>query len=475
MLPVRINLLLIFVTLLFSCDTKTKDEKNSRETIVRSKDELTAKSIVDNKQGSIKKEIVNQSSRKNKKSSPKNSFIENDLVRSKKPPQPFIILPDKDTTLNGEEGTVIKIKQGSFVYAGTNIDVTEAVTFNITEYYKLSDILLANLSTESNGRMLETGGMLFIEALAEGKQCELKNGSTIEIQFPYSERKEGMQLFTGKWEKENLNWEELQVLQDSTLVTEEGAPEYPGGIRALNSFFSQRVKYFDSMLGFRGTITVAVDFDETGKVINAKIREPYLQRYNRIIQNLFFKMPRWKPATRNGKPIKFSLIQPLTYISYESEYPDFPDTAFQKEFEEFITTDTTLINEIPAVTISRYIFSSSKLGWINCDRFFNDSRQKLDLFVKTGEYDDLNIKLVFHSIKSIVTGAQIGNSYNFKQVPIDEKVTVVAIGKRNQRNFVAFGDYSTNSGTVDNLVFQQVTNEGLKDALRKLDSIVQEK
>src|SRR6185503_20189214 len=130
------------------------------------------------------------------------------------------------------------------------------VNVYMTEYYKLSDILLANLTTESNGRMLETGGMIFIEALAEGKECRLKKNSLIEIQFPFAESKEGMKLFVGNWKNKNVDWEEMGTLQDSSLITDWQAPEYPGGITALNSFFSQRIDYFDPMQGFTGTISV---------------------------------------------------------------------------------------------------------------------------------------------------------------------------------------------------------------------------
>jgi len=463
MLPVRINLpLLIFITLLLSCKTETKDDKvSSGKKIINTQDQLPKYSTVYVKPVSIKKE-------NGKTSTNKNSVARNELVAEKKQLQSFTISSERDTTLNGEEGTVIKIKHESFVYAETNIDVIGPVSVHMAEYYKLSDILLANLTTESNGRMLETGGMIFIEALAEGKQCELKKDSTIEIQFPFTERKEGMQLFIGTWENENVNWEELYVPKDTSLTIEWQAPEYPGGNRPLNSFLSRRIDYFDSMLGFTGTISVKIQMDEAGKINSAEVIEPFLRRYNRIIQNVFFKMPRWKPATQNGVPVKCSVTQTVFFILDEREYPD---TAFKKEFEELIDTDTTLLNETSPITISRYIFSSSKLGWINCDRFYDEKGQKLDLFVKAEGYDELEVKLVFHSFKSILSGMLVDNNYRFRQVPIDESITIVAIARKNERNFVAFGDYSTNSRVIDNLVFRQVTKDDLKESLKRLDSI----
>src|SRR6185503_10880866 len=124
---------------------------------------------------------------------------------------------------------------------------------------------------------------------------------------------------------------------------------------------------------------------------SVEIIEPSLRRYNKIIQTVFFKMPRWKPATQNGKPVKSSFVQPITYFLIEGA-GEYPDTAFKKEFEKMIDSDTALINELPSIAISNYIFSTSKLGWINCDRFYSEKGQKLDLFVKAEGYDELAVK-----------------------------------------------------------------------------------
>jgi hypothetical protein len=92
----------------------------------------------------------------------------------------------------------------------------------VTEYYKLSDILLANLSTVSNGKHLETGGMLFIEAKKGAIELELKDNKPIDISFPTKNKKQGMQLFSGEWKDKNMNWtlQGDQTLEDVDISEE---------------------------------------------------------------------------------------------------------------------------------------------------------------------------------------------------------------------------------------------------------------
>ena len=60
-------------------------------------------------------------------------------------------------------------------------------------------MLLANLPTVSNGQLLETGGMLFLEAKQGTTDLKLKDDRAIEISFPKTNKREDMQLFLGAW------------------------------------------------------------------------------------------------------------------------------------------------------------------------------------------------------------------------------------------------------------------------------------
>ena len=160
-----------------------------------------------------------------------------------KRPQILKIDLENDTIIRCKEGTVLKIAKGSFINPKTRKTVTGTIDLKVTEYYKLSDILLANLSTVSNGQQLETGGMLFVEAKQGVIDLELKDEKPIEISFPTKNKKSGMQLFSGEWKDENINWrlENIVELEDLDISDEhieelvevpfsvvEQAPIFPG-------------------------------------------------------------------------------------------------------------------------------------------------------------------------------------------------------------------------------------------------------
>jgi hypothetical protein len=77
--------------------------------------------------------------------------------------QNFSFSAAKGTIIEGEKGTVLQIPANCFVDSKGNA-VTGEISFLLQEAYSYSDMLFQNLSTVSNGELLETGGMLFIEA-----------------------------------------------------------------------------------------------------------------------------------------------------------------------------------------------------------------------------------------------------------------------------------------------------------------------
>ena len=77
-------------------------------------------------------------------------------------PQEFCINPKRDTVLRCEKGTIIYVKTNSFKIATTC--KSKCVTIKIKEDFLKSDMILDNLSTTSNGKIIETQGMIYSEA-----------------------------------------------------------------------------------------------------------------------------------------------------------------------------------------------------------------------------------------------------------------------------------------------------------------------
>lgn len=113
------------------------------------------------------------------------------------PSQFFEISTDKDTMIIGEKGTRISIKK-RVLDTENKIMIVE-----LKEYYSLPEMLLKELSTTSDEKILETDGMIYlnVETLV-GDPVNL--GDVCIVEMPSS--KDGMGLFYGKEREGVINW-----------------------------------------------------------------------------------------------------------------------------------------------------------------------------------------------------------------------------------------------------------------------------
>jgi hypothetical protein len=373
--------------------------------------------------------------------------------------QSFFIDQHSDTTLYGSEGTILTIKKMSFLFEDTREKATGVMEIKIKEWYKPSDIILAGLSTQSGEHILETGGMVYIEAYSEGRKCILAEDRTIGIVFPCEIRKKDMQLFTGKKNKRDIDWIPLAkpVLQP---IVEEAA-EFPGR-SGLQYFLKKHLRYPDSLIGNNARVIVDFVINERGAATSVSIKDTIEQGFRDMIFRAFSNMPVWKPAKRNGIPVQSTFSLSIIF----GDQTD--DLAYKRRFEA--TVNDTTLSGLRSSEMSRYVFSSSKLGWINCDRFINLEKPATDLYVSCGNYSEIDIKLVFHSFKSFLNGELSGTTCKFKGVPANEKITIVVIKKMDNNAFVSLMESNTSMQEINNLRFEKVTMDKLKEKLEQLNN-----
>jgi hypothetical protein len=176
-------------------------------------------------------------------------------------------------------------------------------------------------------------------------------------------------------------------------------------------------------------------------------------------------MPRWKSAKRNGVSIRSTYSQSIIFYNEEQ---NISDTIFKNDFEAKI--NDTNINKVKTADIRQYVFSTSKLGWINCDRFYNSPKPMTDFYVDCGNYTELDIKLVFHSFKAILDNYASKSTSKFENIPNDEVVTVVVVKKLNNETLISLTESNTNLKSINNLAFEKVTMGKLKQKLEQLNN-----
>ena len=128
--------------------------------------------------------------------------------------QYFDIKANQDNVIEGLKGSIIIMPKGCFKDENDNL-VESDVKIELAESLSMSDILLSNLNTTSNGQLLETDGMIYFNATANGKQLTINKDTPIHIEMPTNKKKPNMMVYKGvRDEKGNMNWTEPKVINN---------------------------------------------------------------------------------------------------------------------------------------------------------------------------------------------------------------------------------------------------------------------
>lgn len=134
------------------------------------------------------------------------------------PSELFTINTKKDTIIETRNGIVFLIPEYAFVDDNQNV-VTENVALTIKEALDSHTIMTSGLSTTHNDKLLETGGMFFIEATKNGKKLQIHPEKEITADIPTQEYKKEMQLFDGEvGENGSINWINPKPLHKTLIL-----------------------------------------------------------------------------------------------------------------------------------------------------------------------------------------------------------------------------------------------------------------
>jgi OmpA family len=122
-------------------------------------------------------------------------------------PEVSFVRVEKDAEIKTDEGTLVKIPSNCFLHADGSA-VTGEVRFEVKEFYNFKDCIQKKLCTTSDGKLLESGGMLYLSAAQGTEQLQIAAGKNLDLTFASQREKpeDGMQIFTGEIKDGNLNW-----------------------------------------------------------------------------------------------------------------------------------------------------------------------------------------------------------------------------------------------------------------------------
>lgn len=422
------------------------------------------------------------------------------------PIEKFTIKSNSDTTLFGEQGTRIFIGSETFQFANGDV-VKDSIQIQLKEFYKRSDIILSELSTESNGKLLETGGMVYIKAFANDKEIEIRPAKRIVIHFPKEDYNYNtMNLFYAddmatdtsvtNWNIDTINlikrtlklgsfgwWDPSE--NDST-----GYDFTPKNFADTGYYWNPLNFYIKSYDFSNETIREI----ERTKNVNNYPEFDYWNNYGvecemyistkgyikspKIVTNLssrakreMLKFLRDVPQLESGRN-KFGEVierRGLLFIEPGNIVPLYEtDEEYVKSFDEkYSKFEDSPIKNMDDAEVNYYIFSVSKLGWINCDRFI-EFEEKVDLVTNTTVSPDVKLKLIFKEINGVLKPKIKEGKYVFNQIPTGQKATIVGIKNTNNELLFAFEEITINEKPIEGLKFSKIT---LSELRKKLDEI----
>jgi len=335
------------------------------------------------------------------------------------PTETFSISNDRDTTLVGKSGTVIRIYKNTFVDTNGQ-PVNGAVDIELKEVLTPYDMVIGNLTTLSDGRMLQTGGMIYINATAAGQQVEIAGDKFIGAAVPTTEMQDSMQLFEGIADSTGVNWINPKEL--------------------LND------KIKESPAVFQGD-SVATVANGNG---NGKIKAIF-----NFIASDTVDENRQNKNEGDG-------------ITNEIDESYFVDEIANPKGNNFYQTDFR----------TSYIFTVKKLGWANIDRLYDDLRTKeVDLVTQIenhGEFKTVYVTMLIN--KMYIPGYQkVDETYAFThfdsekaRLPIGQSATILATAYKNNVPYFAIKKITITQKQNVSFKLIETTMEKLKTELKKI-------
>jgi len=120
--------------------------------------------------------------------------------------QVFKLNPLRDTIIETKNGIVFSIPANAFLNKhGATPD--HSIDLEIKEAMTASEIMKAGLSTMSNGKLLETGGMFYVNARDGEENLTISYSRPLNANVPVNNNKKDMMLFKGERKADgSINW-----------------------------------------------------------------------------------------------------------------------------------------------------------------------------------------------------------------------------------------------------------------------------
>lgn len=348
--------------------------------------------------------------------------------------QSFTVNNNIDNIITGINGTIVRIYKNTFVDEAGNI-VKGNVEVILKEAFSPLDRVLGNLITTFENKPLETGGMIFIDAISGAKQLSIAADKSILIKMPTDSALVNMSVFEGQKDSTGIKWNSPIALQPP------GVKDSMGGL----SFA------FEKTTNIRYRVDGFDDAEQAPQFVQDEVgRIAWEGDGLKILKDSTFKIKEY--TVRFVKQKKFDTWS-------ETFEPEKGINSFETDYQ------------------TNYIFSVKKLGWANIDRLLEDPRTTEVEFITSVE-NQSDFKYVYVTLitqKMYLPGYQKkDNTYSFshgddekQQLPVGESATILATAYKNDKPYFAIKKIKIDKKQTVSFKLVETTKNKLKEDLQK--------
>lgn len=109
---------------------------------------------------------------------------------------------------------------------------------------------------------------------------------------------------------------EVKVSDDEAIFfVVEVQPEFPGGMDSMYAFIQKNLIYPEKAKaeGIEGRVFITFTIEKDGSVSNVKILRGIGGGCDEVAKEVVEKMPKWKPGTQRGKPVRVQFNLPIKF------------------------------------------------------------------------------------------------------------------------------------------------------------------
>lgn len=387
--------------------------------------------------------------------------VQSELSRSSK--NTFIISPQYKHVLECTNGTLVAFDSNSFT-TPDGVMVTEPIQIDIIEALSYGDMLSSKLTTWSDERILQTGGMAQISATTlSGVSLMLAEGAGLNIALPLNGTPiDGMQLFLSpngqNWsatdnlpltqtvktglEKPAFSYSKIDYPKfeiDESLApfrpVEPSYPRSPTRPRTEGYFMPYKWYQFLNRKKLEGQYTARYQhalskYGQKLEHYDAELTrfEKRCEKYPEYLQTYYEDLSVWNIVVNDMRTEFYEKQMPelkrIEMLKYTGQYD-----LYEKELQEWSEKRIVELNKYqmaivemgvpPGQSMNYYLFENVNLGWVNCDKFYDvPEEQKIDVIAEIESEGDVQVILVFPENQIMLSFHKMSSKYfAIKQIP----------------------------------------------------------